>query len=89
MRLAFLDCQSAFEVLPRVIAVMANELGWDKRRQETEKAEAVDYLKTMGLDIVTPHQSLLAGKTFSSTGASLRLWTQTATGRFRPRISRH
>jgi glycerol-3-phosphate dehydrogenase len=35
-RLAFLNAQAALESLPRVIDIMSEELGWDKRRQDVE-----------------------------------------------------
>ncbi len=46
-RLAFLDRDAAFEALPRVIALMANKLGWDAVRQEKEYDSAVSFLDTM------------------------------------------
>lgn len=35
-RLAFLNAQAALEALPRVIDIMAEELGWDRKRQDVE-----------------------------------------------------
>ena len=35
-RLAFLNAQAALEALPNIIDIMAEELGWDKRRQHLE-----------------------------------------------------
>lgn len=35
-RLAFLNAQSALEALPKVIDIMAAELGWDSKRKEVE-----------------------------------------------------
>jgi glycerol-3-phosphate dehydrogenase len=49
MRLAFLDVQAALETLPRVVDVMGEELGWDAARKETEWAETVKFLGSMGL----------------------------------------
>jgi len=39
-RLAFLSAQAALEALPRVIDIMAQELNWDKRRQDLEWKES-------------------------------------------------
>jgi len=49
MRLAFLNAQAALEALPSIIDLMAEELGWDRRRQDREWADAVAYLGSMGL----------------------------------------
>ena len=35
-RLSFLNAQAALEALPRVVDIMAHELGWDRRRQDLE-----------------------------------------------------
>lgn len=48
-RLAFLNAQATLEALPKVIDLMASELGWSKARQEEEWKEAVSYLGSMGL----------------------------------------
>lgn len=48
-RLAFLNAQAALEALPRVIDLMADELGWDERRREREWADSVRFLGSMGL----------------------------------------
>jgi glycerol-3-phosphate dehydrogenase len=39
-RLAFLNAQASLEALPKVIDIMAEELGWDKKRQEVEWRES-------------------------------------------------
>jgi len=39
-RLAFLNAQAALEALPRIIDIMAQELKWDKRRQNVEWKES-------------------------------------------------
>jgi glycerol-3-phosphate dehydrogenase len=49
MRLAFLNAQAALEALPTVIDLMAEELKWDRSRQEREWKSAVEYLGSMGL----------------------------------------
>lgn len=48
-RLAFLNAQAALEALPRVIDLMAQELGWSKARQEFEWKNSVEFLASMGL----------------------------------------
>ena len=48
-RLAFLNAQAALEALPKVIDLMAEELGWDGRRKEREWRDSVGFLASMGL----------------------------------------
>lgn len=48
-RLAFLNAQAALEALPTVIDLMADELKWDKRRQDLEWRDTVQFLASMGL----------------------------------------
>ncbi|KAK4178538.1 putative mitochondrial precursor of glycerol-3-phosphate dehydrogenase [Triangularia setosa] len=49
MRLAFLNAQASLEALPKVIDIMADELGWSKKRMDVEWREAVKFLESMGL----------------------------------------
>ena len=49
IRLAFLNSQLALECLPRVVEIMASELGWTEDRKKQEFTDAVTYLKSMGL----------------------------------------
>lgn len=49
LRLAFLNSQLALECLPRVVEIMASELGWTEDRKKQEFIDAVTYLKSMGL----------------------------------------
>lgn len=49
MRLAFLDVDKALSALPRIIDVMADELGWSAPRQEHEWTATVRFLRSMGL----------------------------------------
>jgi len=52
LRLSFLNVQAAEEALPRVVAIMAEELGWDEARKESETESALEFLKTqMGKDL--------------------------------------
>ncbi|KAL8711649.1 MAG: hypothetical protein Q9220_004059 [cf. Caloplaca sp. 1 TL-2023] len=48
-RLAFLNAQAALEALPTVIDLMSEELGWDKKRRDTEWKDTVQFLASMGL----------------------------------------
>jgi glycerol-3-phosphate dehydrogenase len=48
-RLSFLNAQAALEALPNVIDLMAAELGWDKKRQDKEWSDTVQFLGSMGL----------------------------------------
>ena len=48
-RLAFLNAQAALEALPKVIDIMAEELNWDKKRQDLEWRDSVQFLASMGL----------------------------------------
>ncbi|TDZ17429.1 Glycerol-3-phosphate dehydrogenase [Colletotrichum orbiculare MAFF 240422] len=48
-RLAFLDAESALRALPRVIDVMAEELGWSQARKDAEWVDTIRFLQSMGL----------------------------------------
>ncbi|KAL8948831.1 MAG: hypothetical protein Q9222_005015 [Ikaeria aurantiellina] len=48
-RLAFLNAQAALEALPTVIDLMSEELQWDKKRQDREWKDTVQFLASMGL----------------------------------------
>lgn len=56
-RLSFLNATAALEALPRVIEIMASELGWSRKQQNQEFVEARDFLASMGLP---HHQSRLS-----------------------------
>ncbi|XP_070570624.1 glycerol-3-phosphate dehydrogenase, mitochondrial-like isoform X2 [Ptychodera flava] len=43
-RLAFLNAQAAEEVVPRVVELMAKELGWNKQRQKEEREKAIAFI---------------------------------------------
>jgi glycerol-3-phosphate dehydrogenase len=47
MRLAFLDNKAAKEVLPKVVAIMAEKLLWDQSRKEHEMELGYTFLDTM------------------------------------------
>ncbi len=44
-RLSFLDQKAAIQALPRVIELMAHELSWNENRCESERKEALEYLR--------------------------------------------
>lgn len=48
-RMSFLNVEATVEALPRVIELMAEELGWDKKRRDAEFTNAIDFLGSMGL----------------------------------------
>ena len=52
LRLSFLNVQAAEEALPRVVQLMGDELGWDKKERTRQTEEAVKFLKQqMGKDV--------------------------------------
>lgn len=65
MRLAFLDATAALETLPRVVDVMGEELGWDRKRRDAEWKETVHFLSSMGLQkelLGLTREEVVAGK---------------------------
>ena len=55
-RLAFLNAQAAFDVLPLVVDIMGEELEWSYSQRQKEIADAVKFLGSMGLPpaLMTP-----------------------------------
>lgn len=49
LRLSFLSAQAAFEVLPRVVDIMAEELNWNTARKQQEMTRTTRSLQSMGL----------------------------------------
>ncbi|TVY67723.1 Glycerol-3-phosphate dehydrogenase [Fusarium oxysporum f. sp. cubense] len=49
-RLSFLDSYKALEALPRVLDIASTELQWSAARKEQEKADAIKFLASMGLE---------------------------------------
>ncbi|KAK1283821.1 hypothetical protein QJS10_CPB21g00543 [Acorus calamus] len=45
-RLAFLDVDAAAQALPRIIQILATELGWNGERLERERMDAEGFLQT-------------------------------------------
>jgi glycerol-3-phosphate dehydrogenase len=48
-RLSFLNAEAALEALPKVIDIMAVELGWSSKRMNQEFKDATLFLRSMGL----------------------------------------
>ena len=48
-RLSFLNAQAALGALPRVVEIMAEDLGWNHSRQRAEIDRATKFLASMGL----------------------------------------
>lgn len=53
-RLAFLSCQAAQDALPRVVELMAEELGWSASEQQRQTEAAKQFLATCGLSDLHP-----------------------------------
>ncbi len=52
LRLSFLNVQAAEESLPRVVDIMAEELGWSKGEKQKQMDTAMDFLhKEMGKEV--------------------------------------
>lgn len=68
-RLAFLDVNQAVQALPRVIDIMAEELGWDAKRKTQEWTSAVGFFKSMGLpqDKLSITREQVQGKSASTS----------------------
>ena len=49
-RLAFLNVNAALGALPRVVDIMADELGWSRAEREAQIERAVGYFASMGLE---------------------------------------
>jgi glycerol-3-phosphate dehydrogenase len=48
-RLSFLNAQASLDALPRVVDIMAEELGWSRSRKRKEMERSVEFLGSMGL----------------------------------------
>ncbi|KAK4705827.1 glycerol-3-phosphate dehydrogenase, partial [Phenoliferia sp. Uapishka_3] len=48
-RLSFLNAEAALDALPKVIDIMATELGWSKSRMNQEFQDATAFLESMGI----------------------------------------
>ncbi|EOO04280.1 putative glycerol-3-phosphate dehydrogenase protein [Phaeoacremonium minimum UCRPA7] len=78
-RLAFLNAQATLEALPKIIDIMAQELNWDKRRQETEWKETVAFLESMGLPqpmLSTTRKQIEQGKLDFSTSLEYKMYSR-------------
>jgi glycerol-3-phosphate dehydrogenase len=63
-RLAFLNARAALDAAPRVIDIMAEELGWDRQKQKEELQNVREFLKTMGLFPSAPGELLYSQHCF-------------------------
>eukprot|EP00478_Filoreta_tenera_P006261 GABV01007957.1.p1 GENE.GABV01007957.1~~GABV01007957.1.p1 ORF type:complete len:109 (-),score=32.90 GABV01007957.1:91-417(-) len=54
LRLAFLNSFSATHVLPRVIHLAGNELGWSPHRRALEFRDAMSFIRTMHAEQPAP-----------------------------------
>ncbi|KAG5988093.1 hypothetical protein E4U54_004770 [Claviceps lovelessii] len=70
IRLAFLDVHAALRALPRVIDVLAEELGWTEARKRAEWTATVAFLRSMGLE---EHEMGVSRKDVIARGKAMRL----------------
>jgi glycerol-3-phosphate dehydrogenase len=78
-RLSFLNAQAALEALPKVIDLMAEELGWDKRRKDVEWKDTVNFLASMGLPkskLSMTRQDVESGKAGFATEYERKLYSR-------------
>ncbi|OAA59683.1 FAD dependent oxidoreductase [Niveomyces insectorum RCEF 264] len=78
-RLAFLNAQAALEALPRVIDLMAQELHWDRQRQDVEWTNTLAFLESMGLPrpmLTATRAQVEAGKLDLSTSADFKMYSR-------------
>ena len=74
-RLSFLNAQAALHSLPKVIDIMAEELGWSEKRKATEWTDTVNFLASMGLPsdmLQITREQVLRGEMASSSLAPAR-----------------
>ncbi|KAJ2694332.1 mitochondrial glycerol-3-phosphate dehydrogenase [Coemansia sp. RSA 1285] len=73
LRLAFLDAQAARESLPKIVDIMAGELGWDESRKRAERRKGLEYLTTMGLpDSILDEEKEASARTPSEVASQRR-----------------
>ncbi|CAK7197758.1 mitochondrial glycerol-3-phosphate dehydrogenase [Sporothrix eucalyptigena] len=78
-RLAFLNAQAALEALPKVIDIMAQELKWDRKRQEYEWKDTVAFLESMGLPqpmLTATRAQVESGKFDFSTSLEYKMYSR-------------
>jgi glycerol-3-phosphate dehydrogenase len=81
-RLSFLNAQAALEALPKVIDLMAEELGWDNKRKEVEWKDTVTFLASMGLPkskLSTTRKDVESGKAGFPTEYERKLYSRHGT----------
>lgn len=49
-RMSFLNTEATIEALPRIIDIMGEELDWSETRKQSEFAEGIQFLESMGVD---------------------------------------
>jgi len=53
-RLAFIDSKTSKLVIPRIVNIMASELGWSRERKRKETANAYAFMNTMTMSARSP-----------------------------------
>ena len=61
LRIAFLNVQAADEILPKVIQIMGDDLGWDEERRQVRHSLKI---RRHAFRIFIRHVKLLEGKIF-------------------------
>ncbi|CAK7264932.1 mitochondrial glycerol-3-phosphate dehydrogenase [Sporothrix epigloea] len=78
-RLSFLNAQAALEALPKVIDIMAQELHWDRKRQDYEWKDAIAFLESMGLPrpmLTATRSQVESGKFDFSTSREYKMYSR-------------
>ena len=89
-RLSFLNAQAALEALPKVIDLMAEELGWDNKRKDVEWKDTVTFLASMGLPrskLSMTRKDVESGKAGFATAYERKLYSRH--GKLGPGIASH
>jgi len=65
MRLAYLNSEAAKQVIPKVAAIMAKELGWSKRETDRQIKWAKEYIGDFGGPVADKRGALLQAATYT------------------------
>ncbi|KAH9166087.1 DAO-domain-containing protein [Lactarius sanguifluus] len=88
IRLSFLNAQAAFEALPRVVDIMAEELNWSTAHKQEELARTTRFLQSMGTPAwrhaSRPRAAWARTKIDSIAGAKKALSTSNGRAQFAP-----